>query len=254
MQATHPWLPADCLTGPDVAAPFVRLVEEWSSAWFGAGKWAPGASWQAGETPEAEGWSMLREEPGFRILGRAACKQELALDVLGLDELETASVSDQRLVRGLANKVLDDLAQRLNDLVGGAATDRTGYAAVAAARSGTTYLLALGPLRTRMLAVEVDMVDLAAIGRRAFARSALPTDLSPRSESFRTQEFEISARLGETSLTFEEVAQLEVGDVLLLDRAANEPVQLQAAGRHIDLPVLLRERGGKICLELKENP
>ena len=253
MGAPLAWLPQQCLTGPQVAAPFARAVDAWSKNWIAIGGWSGCGNWLVEDLSGNPAWTVLRDEPSFRIYGTTGSLQDLSCAILALKNVPSITAADKRVLRGLSSRALDDLVASVEGLLGAKANMTTRYLPAPLDRGENFAVFMIGDNSAAKLAIEVSAADLSAIGRSGFARSVLDAPLASISDSCSEQSCTIAAHLGDARLTFEELANLEIGDIVILDRATHDHVELEIAGSATGLACEITDMDGTICLKLKDN-
>lgn len=243
-----PWLPANCLTARRAAEPFERIVAAWASEWFKGDGWHVLGTWDAVGQPDASDWTILRDASRLQLKAKPKAMQTLALAVLGMDEQPKCTEQDLRLMRRVAGRALDDLQVRLEQGLGSGQATNTIYPG----ENGATYSLLIGIVGGAQLAVECAAADLVALVRQTYPATSLPDDLQDASTAPETQPIKVAAHLGSASISIEQIAGLETGDILILDRSADASVHLRINDTPTDLPFALGEADGKITLELQE--
>lgn len=243
-----PWLPASCLTARRAAEPFERIVKAWGEEWFSANAWQVLGTWDAVGQPDASDWAVLRDAARLRVKGRPKAMHALALALLDAKEPAKRTDQDVRLMRRVASRALDDLQGRIEDSLGSAPSQSGSYPA----ESGATYTLLIGVVGGAQLAVECAAADLVQIVRQTFPTKTMTDQLDLRDDAFDEATVTVGASLGQASLSIEQLEQLEVGDILVLDRILDAPAQLTIQETLTDLPFALGEAEGKITLELQE--
>ncbi|WP_379549924.1 flagellar motor switch protein FliM [Qipengyuania sp. DGS5-3] len=224
-------------------------MTSWSKDWFGQKGWQVLGTWDAVGRPNAKDWTVLRDASRLQIKGKAMAMQSLALALLNSKKHPKYTDQDLRLMRKLASRALDDLQSRIEQSLGNSQPAASAYPIA----GGASYSLLIGIVGGAQLAVECAASDLAQIIRQTFPTNQDNEDeLKAREDSLLEQNVSVAASIGEASLTIEEIEKLEVGDIVMLDRAADAAVMLTVEDMQTDLPFALGEAGGKITLKLED--
>lgn len=239
------WLPPGCIESPAAARPFAQAITQWAEHWFAANPWAVQGGWRCSDDGAGDNWAVLRATPELTLAGADKAALHLARAVLGLPELPRYSEADLRVLRRLATRVLDDLEQRVTALLGPPGGGALGL--------DTQYALQIGPDDTPKIALRCHGSQLIPIARRTFPVLLSKGELTDRTSACDNQELPISALLGSASLTIEQIAQFEIGDVIVLDQPSDQPVPLAIADSPSAVLCTLGERSGKIILEVMET-
>lgn len=243
------WLPSHCLTSRKAAEPFERAVDAWSEKWFATGGWRVLGCWDAPGQPDGGDWTVLRDTDSFAIKGRAKAVQTLALALLGQVEQPRYTPHDLRLMRRLGSTALDDLQASIEQLL-----RRPARSESASGASGDERLsLLIGQVGQAQLMIECVREDVVRIVRRGFS-SLLPAGgLADRKRAADDEALAIAAHLGTARISVDEFARLEVGDIIVLDRAMDDFAILTIADRPTDLPVKIGAADGRVTFELMET-
>ena len=236
------WLPETCFESPAATGLFAEAVLQWSAHWFGAREWHPADTWQAVGADHAENWTRLRTMPAGTIIGRDRATLLLALGALGLPDQQRFTEADLRLLRRLAARILDDLQERIARLC--------NASAAASSADGPQFVLPIGPAGDAVIALQFPAGQLAPVVKAAFPAVYTGGRLVAPARACDAQQIEVSAFLGTAQLSIEQIAQFEIGDVIVLDREISSPVTLELSGQTTDLACQIVERDGRIVLEV----
>lgn len=242
MSRALPWLPEQALGEPAAARPFGLVAAEWGRAWFAQARWQATGTWSPDRA--AEPHTALREGERVAIHGGAGTILRLAFAMLGEDERPHLTTRDLRLLRRLAGNALDDLVTRLETAlparaVGGAPD--SGHRGLALSMDGEP-----------LLELTLDGADLCLLARGTFAATRDGAALAPATVAVADVTVAVSGRLGRAALAIDQIGALEPGDVLVLDREADEPVDLLVAGRDSPLRCDITEHDGAVGLVVRE--
>lgn len=247
MNDTPLWLPPGCLTSRRAIKPIEKAVNEWASEWFHANPWQVLGTWDAVSTQAMGQWATIRNAALLQIKGRAKALQTLALAILQIKPQPKYTDCDLRLMRRLASRALDDLLARIEGSIGIA-----GASAYTHPANSNFYSLLIGAVGGAQLAIECAEAHLVHMVRSTYPRAASYPPLIAVDQSYNEQILRVAAHLGKASITVEQLAELEVGDTLVLDLSSNSAASLLVEDRIADLPVSLAEKGSRITLELQD--
>jgi hypothetical protein len=213
------WLPAEAAVRPAVRAAVEPVVAAWAAHWFARGE-ARLDDWTlaAGGRPAFDaGWRAcgggLEASCSTRAAGRLA---SLALDARpdGMD----VNDRDRLVMAALARRIVDDLAQRVDGLLG-----REG-----AAPPGDRRLVAtVAESADVLFSLSIPVTRLLGLSRRVLPRAGSATPLADgRRAALAATTVRLEATLGAATLTLAEARELSVGDILLLDRTLRDAADL----------------------------
>lgn len=235
------WLPYNALTHDIVGETIERAVVQWSERWFvGAHACVKGLKPVSG-APRHE------DDAGWRVYGQVVALQAgrnaLADMVDAAMDIDTETMilteGDKYLRAALEQQILTSLAWELEqafdlprsrpesassrpESIWDPLADGGGVIVSLAARSGRDILTA---------AVPVDLV-LPKIKAYLGPAARRPEPLRPLGAALGSANITIEALVGKATLTLTELSDLVVGDVLVLDRTMDQPVDIAAAGSH----------------------
>lgn len=221
-----PWLPYSCLTSREAAAPMARLVREWTSAWFAGDAWHVLGSWDQQSEFEPGTWQPLRSAKDLEISGAKDLPIALALAILGHDSADNLTARDRDLMRALSDRALDDLAARVEELVGKAAPRTLPDTRSASVPILPVFSLLIGQVGNAQIVIECALPQLVAMVARTFEPGGPLSPLDHRDTAIAGTNVAIAARLGTASISLKDLAGLEQGDLLLLDREPSPEVEL----------------------------
>ncbi len=231
--ATADWLPKAAFSESAVKAVLSGLVGGWSERWFARARASISAVRFSAATAQGDGAALELPGPGKRLLLEAALDCELTGQMLG--------EGDHSVLDVFAAQIGQDLITALDKLTGaGKQPSGSGCIALGIAVAGSDMLT------VRLAAGALVPALKARLGgsRRAGA--------APRSrvEALKQTRLEAEAILGRAELALGDLRELSVGDVLILDRALRDPVELRLAdgGRTIGRGGLARN-GGRISIQ-----
>jgi flagellar motor switch/type III secretory pathway protein FliN len=238
------WLPLDAYLGDGAKEAFTAPLAGWSADWF-AGTSAVVSKVRAGENARAH------PVPGeFEISGTGTTLQMVRNGKKRLLEaLLHVRLSDQpcladdgAVLDALAREAAQDLLHRIDDVVAGSADD----AADVGVRS--TICIGNAEIFEVVLAAHA-FVPLLKARLRVSDRPAGPP--GDRNDALRRTRLVTRATLGQVEVSLDDLRKLNADDVLILDRALDEPVELRVTA---DGPPIargaLRQSGDKIAIQL----
>lgn len=215
----RPWLPEPAIDA-GIDRSVAAATRDWSARWLPAGALRPLAR-HAPADPES--WWQVTGD------GVALGMADGARDALGRALLSAsadaviAGAADRQAINGLVDVALRDLGARI------AGSDR---AASAIAQHRPT----LDDARQRLLGLDHRPLVTCLIGNTAAVAMARPRSrrttrpgLPPLAAALAPQPVTIAARVGGCTLTLADLAALEPGDVVLLDRPVGDAVDLTVA-------------------------
>lgn len=242
-----PWLPREALRDGRAERLIAPMLAEWSRTWLPGGHPAPLAA-AAGPAADAD-WRGRNE--GIAFAADPAARLRLAGLMLDAEPgAEGLKPADRELIERLCDACLGDLGKRLARGFGLAeAAAWTPVPAPAAARGLT---LAVGSEARPLLYLHVADGLLAGLIKRACPVPDRPPRLSPLAVPLAAQPVGLSAALGRCSLTLAELAGLGEGDVLVLDRPLDRPLELVVEGAKRTSRCTLDQEGERLRLRLLE--
>ncbi|HWA90269.1 MAG TPA: FliM/FliN family flagellar motor C-terminal domain-containing protein [Rhizomicrobium sp.] len=243
-QAARAWLPKSafsleavggCLTGP---------VTAWSDRWFARAPAAIAAVRVEEEALQAaapHGVSVNGARAALDVSGRG--KRRLLEAALDLDLAEQPlAETDRRLLDAFALSIVEDLA---------AALDGAFAAATPDGESGTRIVSTVTVGGSDVLTAAFKDVDLVPLIKKlAPARTALPSMPSRRSEALRKTKLDLHGHLGRAEIALADLEGLGIGDVLVLDRALAEPVELRVTQGGVLTRGRLCQNGDQFAIQL----
>ena len=238
------WLPDAALTLDRISAALSVCLQEWAEAWIGDAVTAAQVQFSDAAQISTQVGRIHVAGSATSISSEGRAKRALLEALLGSSlHGHVLTERDHRLLDGLAGRALQDLVARCDDL--GRATDLPA----AAARAAIVTL--------RCPAGEIAKLELPHSALAGLVKASLgdnhgkPMSISSRVEALGEAAVEIEAVLGENILRFEDVAGLAVGDVLLLDRALEEPAQIRIAQAGVTLGAgMLSRDGNRVALTI----
>lgn len=224
------WLPESALRASGLDARIGEAVGVWSAKWLPGARWRTQGSLAAIEPPAAEVMVAAGDDLALAIAGGA--RTALAGALLDRDiAWDALTAEDAVLIEGLVRASIEDLAHRIaqvfrlppdlrwQDIAPAdlAMARPRGCAIAGEQRRAPLHLLVASDL----------MIEHA---RRAVLPAPRTVPLTAIDTALGRQAVALGARIGRCSLSFGEVAQLAIGDVLILDRAVAAPLELAIDG------------------------
>ena len=230
IQSFKPWLPATALHAEQLEERLGQAVDEWSRKWFARRparlKEAPPKDRSSGRAARAAAvWQTLDEGLAFGVAADASSRIAAGLLDLAPEE-KLAAPGDEAIVERMAEACLDDLRTRLCRLLGLAETVawRRDPAGGPQAGDHVWEIEAGGQPPLVWLGAGPEL--LVRLAKMTVAVAPETPDLRPLREGLARQPIRLCAFLGSCELTLSQVASLAPGDVLVLDSAVGEPLDL----------------------------
>lgn len=226
------WLPAGALTSAALSSLVHETVGAWAEHWIERPtRLTPSAIDPV--VPQASGskllgWTLYGNNVGVHM-APAALFRLLAL-VLNC-RLEPAGLTpaDRRVLDDLELAMLSDLAKRLDDVFGekGTSPDRTpkpkspfetdGGVEFAFSDEAGHHLFSLGLPAPVLASARKSLVSEPAGSGRP---------LQPFSDALADEFVDVGAVIGRSTISLTDLSQLVAGDVLVLDRGVEEPIEI----------------------------
>jgi flagellar motor switch/type III secretory pathway protein FliN len=238
--AARDWLPTEAFSESAVKAALAGPVERWSKRWFAKGAAGVGTVHPA-EIAEPSAQSrivtgMLAQAEltgrGKRVLLEAALDVELAG--------QTLSEGDHAVLEAFAGAALQDLVSVLDETFRSAADDAGPRLRIALTLGGSDLLAVTVPRYAIVPALR------ARLGAARNTKDVLKSRLGALASTNVTAE----AVLGLAELSFADLNNLGVGDVVILDRALQDPVDLRLSGGQRIGRGKLSRNGGRVAIQL----
>jgi hypothetical protein len=227
------WLPKGAFTEDRVRQVLTGLVAAWSAKWFARGR--------VTVSDVSEGsHDALVSERRFAFEMSLDRKRRLLNALLDVDLLkEKGKDGDDRLLNALAVTVVEDLGERVDALLVHDAEDGGGRVVqVTLAIEGWAIVI--------LLIAEAALVPLIKAGIGSDVPSSQVISWEAALGHTRLVPHAV---LGHAELGLNELKELNVGDVVVLDRGLSEPVALCLAGRTI-VQGALRRNGNELSIQL----
>ena len=234
------WLPTEAFSESAVKTALCGPVERWSKRWFAKGAVAVAAVHPA-EIAEPSSQSRIAAGTlaeaeltgrGKRVLLEAALDVELAG--------QTLSEGDHAVLEAFAGAALQDLVSILDETFRAAADGNGPRLRISLSLGGGDLLAVTLPRHVLVPALRARLA--AARGNRDVPRSRLGALASTKVTA--------EAVLGQAELSFADLSNLGVGDVVILDRPLQEPVDLRLSGGQRIGRGRLSRNGGRVAIQL----
>ncbi len=217
------WIPPGALDDEALADAISALARAWAARWFTPARAVSIRRQSRLDFRAPSEAAYLKADDIFACIDRAQ-NNALACLLLGHPRPTAAPVAaDQALFASIGAAAVGDLLRDIcRDLLGTAATTQTPITRDLRRPFRFTLTIGGGPI------LEVLLTEAAAVSARRRltnpCKATLP--LASRQQSVAPAELRVGARLGGARLTLAEFATLERGDVLILDRAEGDDVEL----------------------------
>jgi len=231
VRTCHRWLPDSALQASGLDAEIGDAVRAWSQKWFAGANWRTQGNLTALASPPADRVLLLDNDLALTI--GSGAKEALAGAMLDRAVVrEELTDTDRTLIDGLVQACIDDLGTRIGQIFRLATDARWSEASTATSAIDRPRGCAIAGEQRRApihLLVAADLVVEHA--RRGVPPAVSAGGLTPLPEALGEQPIDVAACLGACTLAYGDVAQLAVGDVLILDRALDAPLGLALDGR-----------------------
>ena len=250
------WLPPEAAIGEPVRTKVREAVDRWSEHWFSKSSvrlsdLEPITAARAART-DPDDWRGGRGAISVKRAGMAWRLLNLALDVRL--ELLRLTERDRKLLDAFERTVVEDLVLKVEQALGampvpaeadshpGNPYGRLGGVMASLTDDAGMALLSLAiPLETLLpLCVPI-----------APGRLTRDEQLGSLTGALATTAITVEANLGEATVRLEDLRALAPGDVLILDRAIDEGLEITLAGsRHVLARAKLTDADGRLALRL----
>lgn len=212
------WLPSEAFSANLVEAALAGIVEEWASVWLS----------NAGALRvDVKGVEEILSCPSrIAVDGQAVAAsfdghgKRLVLELaLGI-RLDGASLgeTDHRLLDSFSARLFHDLVERLDQHLGGVVTDGGGILETVVLTSSADG---------ELVHLRLSQHALVPLIKRGIGTSPHTSEPVPRQQALAATPVALEAVLGKSQLSMDELRGLAVGDVLVLDRAVDGPIDLR---------------------------
>jgi flagellar motor switch/type III secretory pathway protein FliN len=230
-----PWLPSSALDSPAIDEALRASVREWSAKWFARGGLRPSGPFARGNIAK-----LLHDKVVWRAVpdGLAVGAAERATGALAAAMLDAdfsgtnLLPKDRQLIERLAGECLEDLRIRLARLFGLPEKLEWQESVDPPRMSGEVWTCRFGLNdREPLVWLAVDRARVVMLRRSRLRRSSDGVRLRPMAEALAKQPLALSARLGRCEITLSDLTALSEGDVIVLDRRLDEPLELAVEGQ-----------------------
>jgi len=232
------WLPDDAIVPEAVRDPIARAVAQWNARWF-VGDYAcvaglKSSSGAARNETDDTGWRVYRTAVAIRSKTAApTCMTDRAVD------METSglhlSEGDHMLLKALGQHMIADLAETIEVAFGLAGETASELRLVRdpLADGGGMLCILTDPSGREILGLAIPS-HVVALHVKSTLGASVPRAEAVQSpvEALVRVPLLIEAVIGSAELNLAELADLSVGDVLVLDRAIDAPVEVAIADTH----------------------
>jgi flagellar motor switch/type III secretory pathway protein FliN len=244
--STSRWLPPDALSPERVQPLLARIVDAWSGHWFAGARAAEAAAFRD-NGPRETGWRSLPNVASIALTADASAA--IAGAMIGAT-VPRANLrpGDRTIVEHLASTCADDLLRRLGEIAS------PGSRAVEIARGQmdlpdcSWWELLVGPEKRRVKLALARSTMIELIRRQLPAPDNRP--LQSRRKGLAGQRIAIDAELGRCPISLADLQDLSIGDVLIVDRSTNTPVDVRVNGLASPLRAALESDEGMTALIL----
>lgn len=227
------WLPASALRTSAIDRLVDQMLRAWSAKWLARSdlrRIGPITRVESSAL-DGEGWTWFAIDDALALRIGATTSSSLVRSMLDVSDVDSPTTdADRRIVETLARKALDDLMRSLLEFHPGGGTRWTEMPAGERPPASHQWecRISLGTHATLLFAMSDDAV-IAAI------KGSLPRPKQRPLHSLGTalgaQTIGLSARLGCTRISLNDLANLAVGDVLILDSALADASTVTIDGR-----------------------
>ncbi len=244
------WVPDDCLTSERASQPFALIVLDWAEQWFRRKPWLVQGQWRDLSRSEVSHYRTIERSSQVAIKGEDGAACHLALAILNMEGESPATDQDHELLTQLGRRALTDLAGRLLNLF---KESPRGAAETQSYRGERPFQLSIGRPGSCPLLLEIGESDLRAFVRERFATTDLSAPLTASSEARNAVPVNISACLGTANVNLADLAELAIGDVIVLNTRAGEPATLLVEDTPTPIACSVIETSDECVLKLLEK-
>lgn len=218
---TWNWLPDSALAAPPVLAVVDETMAHWSARWFATHRLQRG---RLAFVEAAADLPVVARTPRLAVLAMEAWADLVVGHALDIDvaRLELGD-GDRAVVGSLRDQMFQDLAERFDR----ALTVGTGDGPESDLGSGKAIIEFADDAGRKCLVLETSRAVLAEV-----RRSALPTAprrpgrLEPIRQAIADSPVRLFAHVGSAAIALPDARRLAPGDVVILDRALDQPFDL----------------------------
>jgi flagellar motor switch/type III secretory pathway protein FliN len=245
------WIPPAAMTDGVLDLRLTELASGWSKRWFGG----PGnvhvrrlenASFEFVEAPTAE---MLTSCGSLRLPSEQADLVKLGAALVHYKAGASKSApADIQLLRKMGTRALQDFLTGAAEVFGvRAEIEESGQLDTAHAEGpAMRYAISFNPMR-RPMALRVDWNAAIRARRLTAGRLDAPARaMGRRADAVARQDINVGAHIGSAKVALSDLSALAPGDVLVLDRALSDSLELTISGQ--------RQTGAKCRLPEQDKP
>jgi flagellar motor switch/type III secretory pathway protein FliN len=250
------WLPDEALRGGTVERVIGEAVLRWSEKWFPrqlVGGLEPPARTDAALVTAEEAPHVCLHPDGLSI--SASPPARLAIAGMMLDAVIDAArqtAADRYILEALADGCIEDLGRELGRTFRLSAEGGWRRSVGAPSRDAETF--AVGSVEGRpLLHVAVDFPLAVELVKSRAPVPPAGRALRPMAEGLARQKVPVSALLGRCRLSLGDFAGLAAGDVLVLDRALEDELELALGGQATGARCTIASEGEALSLNIVDS-
>lgn len=252
------WLPKGAVNAAIVERELVEALQTWSEKWFVRGGPRPLGPFTSGSNVaamrgEGMGWQVLEEGVAFGVADKATG----VLAALMLDANlngTTLTTRDRELLEHVTTVCIDDLRHALTALFGLPADacwqvdPRVDFP-----MADDAWGCSLG-MRDRepLIRLIVEQGAIVAFRKGRIRSHTDPVELGSLTEALEKQCVELSARLGQCEMMLSDLAALNEGDVLILDRKSDALLELAIDRQVKSARCVLEQENEELLLKISK--
>ncbi|MEM8697276.1 MAG: FliM/FliN family flagellar motor C-terminal domain-containing protein [Pseudomonadota bacterium] len=223
----RPWIPDSAHIDGVVERAATGILQDWSQDWFASYGGVRLNGLLSLRDTDTGGGKNDAPNAGIAIDAPAATRQafaDIALDRKPGKRADTPA--DRRLLAALGDRLFADLESRVADIFG---QPETG---VQPAAGPCVRIPVSDAAKRNGFSIGISIDRVAAFRRAAAAQSDRRSEpVTSRVPIAAAAVVDLAANLGAARISLHALADLEIGDVILLDRKAEDGVALHMAGR-----------------------
>jgi hypothetical protein len=243
------WLPKDAIAPERIRPAIDQLMTEWGRAWLAESRPLLKTAFQY-DWPSASTSANWRSAAGVVSLELTRVVQAVIAGAMLGVTVPSGSLQalERTIIEDIARAAADDLLVRFVGLTGlkVEACELSDQAIDLSSCSWWSVGLGVGKPGFKFALSDSALI---AISKRALAPARRSRPVSLR-EALALHEIKVSASLGRCALSLADLKGLAVGDVLVLDRAVEGPLEINVDGRPSLLRASLEAEDGKATIAL----
>jgi hypothetical protein len=245
----HAWLPQDAIAPERIQPAIDELMAEWGRAWLAESRPTLKPAFQDDwlSTSTSANWRSCADVASLELT--PTVQAVIAGAMLGVTVPSgSLQAAERTIVEDVARAAADDLLVRFARLTGlkAEACELSDQAIDLSRCSWWSVGLGVG---RRGFKFALSDVALMTISKQALAPARRSRSVSLR-EALALHQIRVSATLGHCALSLADLKGLAVGDVVVLDRAVESPLEIHVDGRPSVLRASLQAEHGKATLAL----